>query len=382
MVSLSTPIGKGNDRGSSEFEDRSNAELHSEIEDATEAFFETELDEEDGQAELFRLAMNISERYGELAQRDQGPDDGSFSKKQTRWEQVAELVLDGTDPSEMLKSGNDGGTDVDISEFRVGIPDTTFDDIGGYAEVKARLLKKGIMPAEWRDFIQGKLNRSVLNGVVFHGPPGTGKTEMSEAYAGELHARLDRDVTVFKIKPNQLKRGIRGESGKLLRSLFAAAKREQPAVIIFEEIDTLIQDRSAGNLQKMQADRDLVNSFLDEVTEIDTEEVTCLGTTNRFDALDEAAIRDKRLETLEMGLPNASARAKIFRIHLQLALEQHIDMEDISVEELAAQTKGVTGATIAKIVDEAILTMGLEFKRGNRQRAIVRQADIESIIQQ
>lgn len=359
------------------FEKMDDLMLTEEIESAKQAFYGSDID--NSQAKMVKLASDLSEMNAELAaRRGSDPTADQYGKKEERWRQIARLVTQGTDPTEALKSGN--ATDniaEDVEQFRIGTPTATFDDVGGYDDLKKKLKNKGIKPAVWRDFFQGELNRSVINGMVFYGPPGTGKTLMARAFAGEFHRAIERGVTVYKVKPNQLKRGIRGESSDLMRSLFSAAIDDQPAVIIFEEIDTLIQDRRTSGIQKMQSDRDLVGSFLEEINEIDAENVICLGTTNRMQDLDEAAVRDQRLEPVEMGLPDIVARRHIFRIHLNSIPKQYVDWKKINLKQLAQMTEGFTGATIEKVVDSAIRRMGIEYKQGSRAQPITTLNDLE-----
>jgi SpoVK/Ycf46/Vps4 family AAA+-type ATPase len=373
MINFTNSTNGTEPKESDQFADKDESTLLDEIDDAKETIRDSDI--EDSQAQMVRLAADISDMYGELADRQgEDPAGEQYEKKATRWQQVARLLVDGTDPTEEVQSGT-GDTDMDVDQFRTGTPKLTFDDVGGYEDVKEFLEESGIKPAQYRDFLQGQLDVSIMNGVVFSGPPGTGKTRMAKAFAGEFDERLDDDITVFRVPPNALKRGIRGESSDLLRALFTAAQNEQPAVIIFEEIDTLIQDRQASNLQKMQSDRDLVNSFLEEINQIDAEEVTCLGTTNRSDALDEAATRSGRLKDVEMSLPGVVARMRIFHIHLEKRSEYY-DRQDIDREDLAQKSKGLSGADIARAVEEAFKRMGIEYKEDERARPRLTQDDL------
>lgn len=368
------------------------AQIRDNIKAAKEEFIQADIDE--NQDTMFRLAKNLSELNEELADRKGGgPTASQFEEAAEKWSDIADLVLDGTDPTERLQPGSgssnedpltsEDGTKIpdEITQFHQGVPERTFEDVGGYDEVKEYLREGGIDLIKHQAFLEDELNQSVLNGVVLTGPPGTGKTLMAQAFAGELDEELSADVTVFKVKPGQLKRGVRGESGKLMRGLFAAAKQAQPAVIIFEEIDSLVQDRSETSVQMMRSDRDLVNSFLEEINEIDTKDVIVMGTTNRADALDDAAIRDKRLDTIEMGLPDIVARIRIFRVHLNTVSSEYVDHDGIDVGSLAQETEGFTGATIKTVVDNALRTMGLEYKQGERTQPVLTEADLRTEIE-
>lgn len=379
MVKLTNLTNGSEPENSGPFTDKDETTLTDEIDEAKKTIRDSDIDE--SQAQMVRLAADISDMYSELADRQgNDPAGDQYQKKAKNWQQVAQMLVNGNDPTEQVQSGSED-TDMDVDQFRRGTPDLTFDDVGGYQDVKEFLKESGIKPAQYRDFLQGKLDVSIMNGVVFSGPPGTGKTRMAKAFAGEFDERLDDDITVFRVPPNALKRGIRGESSELLRSLFATARNEQPAVIIFEEIDTLIQDRQASNLQKMQSDRDLVNSFLEEINQIDTEEVTCLGTTNRSDDLDEAATRSGRLKDVKMSLPGIVARMCIFRIHLDKRSDYY-DKSEIDREELARESEGLSGADIARAVEEACKRMGIEYKEGDRAQPQLTQNDLLNEIEE
>lgn len=360
------------------YADKDEAGIREAIEAGKKKFIE--LDIEESRPRMVQLAQDLSDLNAELASKKGGdPTAEQYEEAADKWEDIASLVMDGTDPTESIQSGSGGdGPDIqaDVEQFHVGVPETTFNDVGGYRDIKSELEEKTIKVFQYRDLIQDKLGQSALNGLILTGPPGTGKTLMSKAIAGELNNELDEDITVFKVKPNQLKRGVRGESGKLLRGLFAAAKHSEPAVIIFEEIDTLVQDRTDTSTQTMRSDRDLVNSFLEEVNEIETRDVIIMGTTNRADALDEAAIRDKRLRTMEMGLPDLVARMRIFRIHLHSVPSKYVDHDGINIQELAKASAGFTGANIDALIGDALVEMGIEFKEGCREEPVLTHKDV------
>ena len=353
------PFGRDDDP----YADMDDEELLSAIERSKDAFVEHDID--DAKTEMYQLAKDLADLNGELAARaDAGPTSTRYEEAATKWDDIADLVIEGTDPTEQLQDGG-GDHDADIEQFRYGIPEASFDDVGGYEPVKQRLFDAGLKPMQYRDFLQGELGQTAFNGLVLAGPPGTGKTLMAKAFAGELHARLDDDVTLYKVKPNQLKEGVRGESGKLMRALFTAATRSQPAVLVFEEIDTLVPRRDDPTIQSMQSDRDLVASFLDEINEIDSEDVVCLGTTNRADSLDTAAVRSGRLKEVQMGEPDVDARHAIFRLNLDKVDSRYV-ADDIAPREFAERTAGATGADIEYAVDSALRKMGIEYKEGER----------------
>jgi len=236
-ANITNPLSNGSRTGP--YADKDEADIREAIDAGKEQFIE--LDIEESRPKMVQLAQDLSELNDELASRKGGdPTAEQYEEAADKWADIASLVMDGTDPTESLQSGpggDDPDMEADVEQFHMGVPETTFADVGGYSDVKDELEEKTLKVFQYSDLIQGELGQSVLNGLILTGPPGTGKTLMSKAIAGELNAQLDEEITVFKVKPNQLKRGLRGESGNLMRGLFSAAKHAEPAVIIFEEIE-------------------------------------------------------------------------------------------------------------------------------------------------
>ena len=367
--------GGGDDDHTNPHTNKSEQRIKSEIDKHKQPF--RSLDFEESKDELYWLAKELSELNEALAmRRGEDPTADEFTTKADRWSQIAKCIENGEDPREAVKSGpeQESDTDEDVAQFRQGTPEKTFGDVGGYSEVKEELREKAIKFFKHREFLSEELNQSVINGVIIEGPSGTGKTLMCQAFAGELNNNIEDSIELFKVSPNQLKRGVRGESGELMRTLFSAAQQAQPAVIIFEEIDSLAQDRTGGGVQMMRSDRDLVNSLLEEINKISSEDVIIMGTTNLIDDIDPAVIGDHRLDTMKMGLPDYNARRDIFKTHIRNIPRKH--RSNFNTIKLAEKTEGFAGATIAKVVNNAILQMGIEYKEDTRESSKLTQQDI------
>jgi SpoVK/Ycf46/Vps4 family AAA+-type ATPase len=193
----------------------------------------------------------------------------------------------------------------------IEIPDTRFGDIGGYEPVKTqlerliRLMKAPIPGMKRKDW-----KRLIPRGFVFHGPPGTGKTMFAKAIANELNA------TIQMISGPEIMDKYVGESENRLRRIFATARRNAPAVIFFDEFDSIAGQRSGYSDGGARANNAVVAQLLTELDGFREEQtVLVIGTTNRIDIIDEALLRPSRLRPLEIGRPDHSARRGVADKH-------------------------------------------------------------------
>jgi transitional endoplasmic reticulum ATPase len=168
--------------------------------------------------------------------------------------------------------GNSAGPDstdenetVDAGAYLSEVPKTDFGDVGGMSDLKQTLRDKVIDPLE-RSELYEKYNVSVVNGILLYGPPGTGKTYITEALTGEL------EYNFINITPDDITSSLVGEASKNVAELFEVARANQPCMVFIDEIDALAGKRSGG-AQKTQSERQMVNQFLQELTDIQGETV-------------------------------------------------------------------------------------------------------------
>ncbi|MEA1922466.1 MAG: ATP-binding protein [Pseudomonadota bacterium] len=205
----------------------------------------------------------------------------------------------------------------EIREFKitsgseVEIPDTTFADIGGYDPIK-RQLKHAIalISGNIQDLDDEQRGKLLPRGFIFHGPPGTGKTLFAKAVANELNA------TIQMISGPEIMDKYVGQSENNLRQLFATARRNAPAVIFFDEFDSIASQRSVYADGGARANNAVVAQLLTEMDGFRRDQaVLVIGTSNRIDIIDEALLRPSRLKPIEIGLPDLEARRQVARIH-------------------------------------------------------------------
>ncbi len=205
----------------------------------------------------------------------------------------------------------------EIREFKitsgseVEVPDTTFADIGGYDHIK-RQLKHAIalIAGDIKSLNDEQRGKLLPRGFIFHGPPGTGKTLFAKAVANELNA------TIQMISGPEIMDKYVGQSENNLRQLFATARRNAPAVIFFDEFDSIASQRSVYADGGARANNAVVAQLLTEMDGFRRDQaVLVIGTSNRIDIIDEALLRPSRMRPVEIGLPDLEARRQVARIH-------------------------------------------------------------------
>jgi transitional endoplasmic reticulum ATPase len=256
-----------------------------------------------------------------------------------------------------------------IREFKrggsegVSIPDVTFDQIGGYAYVKAQLFEAIELitgrpvryhpdgtardPAELlypEESAQARAIRRKLapRGFIFYGPPGTGKTLFAKAVANEMNA------TIQTVSGPEIMDMWVGRSESNLRRLFALARKNAPSVIFFDEFDSIAGQRGAIADGASRASNAVVAQLLTEIDGFrDDQDILVIGTTNRMDMIDQALLRPSRFQPVEIGLPDAKERRQIACIHAN-----HFAItppDKFLFDMIASNTEGCSGDEIHAI---------------------------------
>lgn len=221
-------------------------------------------------------------------------------------------------------------------------PDVQFSDIGGYGKVKQELIKKVINPVQNdTSHLYERFDVEPAKGIIFHGPPGTGKTMFARALANNL----DRDY--IELSQADLTHNWINKSSQMIKELFIQAN-ERHAVVFIDEAEMLFADRS--NDHGHNEDKKVTNTFLRYLTLEDTNFFVILA-TNMRDSMDNAATRSGRIDLeFEIGLPNKKARLKIVRLELQGVPN---DLTTSEMQSIADHTEDLSGADIVAIVTNA-----------------------------
>ena len=211
--------------------------------------------------------------------------------------------------------------------------ETRFSDIGGYEEVKEKLLNEILKVLQTTRGLCAsdriRIEKLIPKGIIFEGPPGTGKTMFAKALANEL------DATVSVVNGPELKGSYVGESEKRIREIFSQARKNAPSVIVFDEIDSIAAERSGAIPGGHE--RSMVNQLLTEMDGIgDKGLVFVVATTNFAKTLDRAFKRPGRFEyIISIPYPDEDARRKIIEIYNR---KYRLELDDAAVDHLVFRT--------------------------------------------
>lgn len=224
-----------------------------------------------------------------------------------------------------------------------------FTDVAGNEAAKQDL-------AEVVDFLKNpkkyeKLGAKIPRGVLLAGDPGTGKTLMARAVAGEAN------VPFFSISGSEFAEMFVGVGASRVRDLFSKAKKNSPSIIFIDEIDAVAHKRDARGGAGRE-DEQTLNQILVEMDGFDNESgVIVIAATNRVDMLDKALLRPGRFDRhVDVTLPERKDRLEILKVHFKnKPTEKSVDLD-----ALAAKTAGSSGADLANIANEAAITAARE----------------------
>jgi len=223
-----------------------------------------------------------------------------------------------------------------IREVYVEVPDIKWDDVGGHEEIKQALRETVEWPLKYADLFNST-HTSPPKGIILYGQPGTGKTYLAKALATES------GVNFISVKGPQILSKYIGDSEKGVREIFRLAKQSAPTILFLDELDSLTPRRSSDGSGSSVVER-VIGQFLTEMDGIEElKGVFVLAATNRIDFIDPALLRSGRFDLqIEVPKPDMHTRKVIFQIHTK---NKNLG-DDVSLDNLAMNTDGMTGADI------------------------------------
>jgi len=238
-------------------------------------------------------------------------------------------------------------------------PDTKFEDVAGVEEAKEEV-------QEIVDFLKYpgryvEIGAKIPKGVLLVGSPGTGKTLLAKAVAGEA------EVPFFSVSGSSFIEMFVGVGAARVRDLFEQAKKDAPSIIFIDEIDAIGKSRAAGGPMGGNDEREqTLNQLLAEMDGFGTNTpVIILAATNRPEILDQALLRPGRFDRqVLVDKPDFEGRVKILKVHVK---NVKID-DDVDLEEIARLTAGLAGADLANVINEGALLAGRKSQKTVKQQ--------------
>lgn len=251
------------------------------------------------------------------------------------------------------KLGTSSMTNLDVKDFSDDQNALNFDYVAGNEEAKESLmdivdfLKN---PQKYKDY-----GARMPKGVILYGSPGTGKTLLAKAVAGEAK------VPFYALSGSDFVQVYVGVGAARIRNLFKKAKAQGKAVIFIDEIDAIGKKRGGSSASSGNDERDqTLNALLTEMSGFGEQEgIVVIAATNRLDTLDSALLRPGRFDRhIEVSLPDISAREKIISLHLENKPYNNLDLKDI-----AKKTAYFSGAKLENLINEAAIIAAKENSR-------------------
>ena len=241
-------------------------------------------------------------------------------------------------------------TNLDIKDFSTEENVLNFNSVAGNEEAKESLM-------DIVDFLKNpekykEYGARMPKGVILYGSPGTGKTLLAKAVAGEAK------VTFYALSGSDFVQVYVGVGAARIRNLFKKAKAHGKAVIFIDEIDAIGKKRGGSSASSGNDERDqTLNALLTEMSGFGEKEgIVVIAATNRLDTLDSALLRPGRFDRhIEVSLPDLSAREKIISLHLK-----NKPFKEINIKDIAKKTAYFSGAKLESLINEAAIIAAKE----------------------
>jgi len=289
-----------------------------------------------------------------IKKKSRGPVDGLVTPPS--------LDVGTTEPTSIKEPTTESEVDDEAKKLQEMISDTILterpavkmSEVAGLAEAKQAIDDAILAPMKHPELFKGKA-RQPWRGILFYGPAGCGKTLVAKAVASEVNA------TFFNVSAANIVSKWLGESERLVMNLFELARKNQPAIIFIDELDSIGVSRSGDDVG---GERRLKTQLLTELQGLaskEDERITLIGATNLPWELD-FALRSRFEKKIHVPLPGKEARSLIFEIHME-------DVEvspTIDYDELADLTEGYSGRDISVVCREAAMEPIRDLQRSGR----------------
>ena len=245
--------------------------------------------------------------------------------------------------------------------LKPGEKETTFKDVAGVKEAKEELLEIVDFLKNPKKFLN--LGARIPRGVLLLGSPGTGKTLLAKAVAGEA------DVPFFNISGSEFVEMFVGVGASRVRDLFKNAQKHAPSILFIDEIDAVGRHRGAGLGGGHDEREQTLNQILVEMDGFNTEtNVIVMAATNRPDVLDPALLRPGRFDRrITLDLPDINDREAILKVH---AKNKPIN-ENVNLRKIAERTPGFSGAELFNLLNEAAILTARKNKKIINEKEIL-----------
>ncbi|GAB7120674.1 hypothetical protein JCM9743_31420 [Natrinema sp. JCM 9743] len=238
------------------------------------------------------------------------------------------------------RSDEETDTALETAALDTDPPGHDFDDVGGMDELTETLRDRVIDPLTRRD-VYDHYGIGAVNGVLFHGPPGCGKTFVASAVAAET------DYNYIEVTPADITSKYIGEAADNVAAVFEAARENEPCLVFIDEIDAIAGDRSG---RMATSEQQMVNQLLTELESQNDSEIVVFAATNYLDDVDDAILRSGRFdERVEVPPPDRQARLEILR--LELADTPVAD--NATLAAIADATAGYASSDVTVLADVA-----------------------------
>ena len=298
--------------------------------------------------EAFQYYTKAAEKLNFIRKYDENQyNKDVYKKKAIEYINRAKEIKNAKAKEKKVSSG--GGEDEDTKKLEEQLsgclvsekPNVKWSDVAGLEKAKEALKEAVVLPIRFPQLFQGK--RKPWKGILLYGPPGTGKSFLAKAAATETGGKF------FSVSAANIVSKWMGESEKLIKGLFDLARKNRPAVIFLDEIDSVLSARSDN---ENDATRRLKTEFLIQMQGVgnDDEGILVLGATNIPWGLD-PAVRRRFQKKIYIGLPETEARKVMFQLNLGKTANS---ITEEQFDDLAERTEGYSGSDVATLTQDAI----------------------------